>query len=107
MSFQKYLQTISSIDPGAIYVENVRSFMRTTTFLAKFMCEVAVKDRIFEKRIGLVCPNDSCKRIIKSFTNEKEIPATIICHNCESNDEEEFEFDTSKLKRITFYKLRK
>ena len=107
MSFQKYLQTIDAINPGKIYVENVRSFLRVSTFYARFLCELAVQDRIFEKKIGLVCPNSNCNRIIKEFNSEKEIPDTITCTICESNEEEEFTFKTINLKKIKYYKLKK
>lgn len=107
MSFQKYLQTINTINPGKIYVENVRSFLKVSTFYARLLCELAVQDRVFEKKIGIVCPNPNCNRVLKEFSSEKDIPETITCSICESNDEEEFVFKTANLKKVKYYKLRK
>jgi hypothetical protein len=105
MLFQKFLQTISGIDPGKIYVENVRSIMNVSTEHARRICEMAVIDNIFERRIGLVCPNDN--RILREFSNLVEIPEIITCSLCEANEEEESTFETSKLKKIVYYKMKK
>jgi len=103
MLFQKFLQTISGIDPGKIYVENVRSILDVSTEHARRICEMAVIDKIFERKIGLVCPNEN--RVIREFSSLNEIPETITCSLCEANDEEESTFNTSDLKKIVYYKI--
>jgi hypothetical protein len=105
MLLKKYLQTIEALDPGKIYVENIRSFFHVPRYVAKLMCEMAVVDNLFEKRIGLKCPG--CSRIISSYSKESDIPEYITCDICENDDKEEFEFKSSDLQRITFYKLKK
>lgn len=104
MSFQKYLQTISTIDPGKIYVETIRSFMNVSTHRARTLCEMAVMDNLFIRKIGIVCPND--ERIIEEFDSLNEIPDSITCHFCELEGKENCSFKTINLKKVTFYKLK-
>lgn len=103
MLLQRYLKTIESLDPGKIYVENIRAFFRVPTFIAKVMCEMAVVDNLFLPQIGLICPG--CDRIIASYNSEHEIPETIECDICEIEEKDIYEFKTKDLKRINFYKL--
>jgi len=103
MLLQKYLQTIDNIDPGKIYVENVRSLYNLPRFAARLMCEMAVQEHIFTKKIGVVCPN--CNRIIEEFDNINQIPETIYCHICDAEDAEQNTYKTENLKKEEYYKL--
>lgn len=105
MSLLKYLQTINTIDPGNIYVENVRSVLKVSSSSAKLICEMAVQENLFVKQIGLVCPNED--RIIKQFNSYEEIPEEITCQNCEAMEEDVFVFNTSQLRKVEFYQLNK
>ena len=105
MFLQKYLHTIEGIDPGKIYVENVRSLFNISHTLARFICEVAVKDSVFSKQIGLVCPN--CNRVIAHYSSIAKIPQNIVCHICESEEQEQYSFNTTDLQKIEFYQLKK
>lgn len=107
MLLQRYLHTIESINPNKIYVENVRSFFKVPTYVAKLMCEIAVSDRLFTKKIGIVCPNSDCKRIILTFNSYKEIPSEISCSICEADDNLTSTFLTEKLEKVEFYQLNK
>jgi hypothetical protein len=98
------LETISSIDPGKIYIENIRNFLKVSSHKALTFCEMAVTQNVFERRIGIVCPNDG--RVIEEYENENQIPETITCHICELEDREPNTFKTSKVKTIVFYKLK-
>lgn len=105
MSLTKYLNTIKSIDPGHIYIENVRSVLNVSRFRAILLCEMAVSYGTFEKKVGVFCPNED--RIIESYSAESEIPEEIKCFICEALDENDFVFKTNRLRKITFYQLRK
>lgn len=107
MLLEKYLHTIEDINPNKIYVENVRHFLKVPTVMAKLLCEMAVVDRVFIKKTGLVCPNSDCNRIIASYSNSEKLPQEICCDICESNEKENFIFKTSGLKKIEFYQLNK
>ena len=82
MLLQKYLQTIEKINPNKIYVENVRGFFKVPTFVAKLMCEMAVVDKVFIKKIALICSNEDCNRVIASYNSANEIPEIITCSIC-------------------------
>ena len=105
MSLQKYLQTISTIDPGKIYVENITRFMNVSSHKARTFCEMAVRDKLFVRKIGLVCPNDG--RILEEYDNESQFPETITCHICQTEDREPYIFKTKDLQKKVFYKLNK
>ena len=105
MSLQKYLETISTIDPGKIYVENIRSFMKVSSQKARTFCEMAVRERLFVRKIGLICPNE--ERVLEEYDDENQFPETITCHICQAEGKEMYSFKTSELKRIVFYKLNK
>lgn len=103
MSLAKYLQAIKGIDPGKIEVENVRSVLNTSRFNATLICELGVEEGLFNRKIGLVCPNEG--RIIQEFDEDEEIPDHITCRLCENDEREEFEWKTADLRRIEYYTL--
>jgi len=97
------VRKIQKLNPDKIYVENIRSLLHIPTILAKTICEWAVKDKLFIRKTGIVCPN--CKRIIKSYNNpDKHLDESVECLVCES-EERDFIFKTSSLEKIIFYRL--
>jgi hypothetical protein len=104
MSLENYLNTIEAINPGKIFVENVRSVLNVSHKRARLYCEMAVLDKVFEKRLGIVCPQ--CGRIISEFDIHALLPPKISCSVCEHNDEEIFEFETAILQKKVYYKLK-
>lgn len=97
---------ILDTDPDNIYVENIRSFFGTTTRLARFMCDFAVRCGHFTKHVGFICPNDTCKKIITDFPIEQVMyEDNLECLNCLLRDEVEYGWNTSKLEKIEFYRL--
>jgi hypothetical protein len=103
MSFQKYLQIINAIDPGKIYVESIRSILKVSTLKARTICEMAVQDNLFLRKVGVICPNDG--RIIEEYEKESQIPEHITCKICELEDVHPCTFETKDLKTVIFYKL--
>ncbi len=99
-------ELIAKLDPNRIYVENVRSYFHVPYMVAKILCEMAVKEGFFKKKIALVCPNDNCKRIIKTQDSLYGL-SRIKCRNCEANEEDKCEFDISELEKMEFYQLNK
>jgi hypothetical protein len=94
---------LSQIDPERIYVENIRSFYNLPVRVARFLCEMAVKQHFFEKRYGVMCP--TCKRIVSTYETESEIPVKVLCNQCEMLERESSLFEPSKNDIIAFYKL--
>ncbi len=101
----KKLKLLDHTDPDRIYVENVRSFYNIPTFAAKFFCEIAVKERVFKKKIGVICPNDDCGRIITTIDDLAHLPKKVKCDLCELNEKSVFEFTPTKKDTIVFYQL--
>lgn len=105
MSLQQYLQRINNwADPGKIFVESVRSVLQTSRDKAKIYCEMAVRDDVFKKVIGIECPN--CKKILKEYDSLENIPKKISCEICEADDKQVYEWDISELPKLFYYKLK-
>lgn len=102
----KRLDIIEKTDPERIYVENIRAFYNLPRFAAKALCELAIKERIFRKKYGLVCPNDDCKRIIRSYDQNEEIDEEITCLPCQLDEHEQATFNSSDLEKVEYYQLR-
>src|SRR6476620_3245869 len=60
----KRRELIENTDPRRIYVENIRSFFGIPRATARYLCEIAVRQGVFEKRVGYLCGNDDCKRLL-------------------------------------------
>ena len=97
---------IENTDPDRIYVENIRSFFNFPFPIAKLLCEMAVKEKLFIKKIGLLCPNADCGRIIKSYEINERIDKFLTCEQCQLKEEEKNCFLSSELDRIIYYQLR-
>ena len=94
------------IDPDRFYVENIRSFYNLTTPVARFLCELAVKHKLFNKKFGLICPNEECGCIIKSYAPGEPIDDLLTCETCEILGREPYQFSSDSLKRMPYYQLR-
>lgn len=92
-------------DPDHIYVENIRSFFNMPHRIARLMCEMAVREGVLEKMIGLKCPK--CHRIIQSLPYEDVLPETLSCIICEMNEEEEFVYNVQDLQQVIYYRLKR
>ena len=99
----KKLDIIEKTDPDRIYVKNIRAFYNLPYMAARTLCELAVKEHIFKKKIGVLCPND--KQIIKSYDFEEQQDETVTCLQCQLREDERFSFDTKDLDKVTFYQL--
>ena len=97
------LELIERTDPENIYVENIRSFFNMPFRAAKFFCELAVREGVFSKRIGYLCPKD--KNIAQYIETGEAVPEAIVCHICEAEGEESFAFDPAHLQTIEVYSL--
>lgn len=101
----KRLDVISATNPDRIYVENIRSFYNLNTPTAKTLCEMAVKENLFKKRIGVECPD--CGKLITHYNSEKDIPEKIVCDTCLMLENDKHEFKKSEISKIEFYQLNK
>lgn len=118
MLFEKFFRTISSLvpdrwlaadlgalsrlNPDKIYVENVRSVLGTTTARARFICEIAVRQGVFMRRVEVLCPDGS---VGASAPIETELPETVHCWLEENGDLREITLATAQLTKTTFYQF--
>lgn len=100
---EKRLELVNSTDPKRIYVENIRSFFNITTGAANFLCEMAVKQKIFDKYFAVECPQ--CNVIIKSFDDENSIPNDIICEHCQLLEKNKYKFTSKEFLVEKVYRL--
>lgn len=104
---EKKKEIIEITDPDRIYLENIRSFFNFPGFFAKFLCELAVRRGLFNKRLGILCPNEDCKRIIKSYKYGEKIGETFRCKICQSLGKPIHEFNKYQIEKLEFYQLRR
>lgn len=104
-SLDSYAKIVEELNPDRIYVENVRSLLKVPARIAQFICNLAVKSGDFRKRYGVVCPNDSCQRIVLSVNNVKDIPDTIECESCDAEGNEHFSFNKNQVQVLEYYQL--
>jgi hypothetical protein len=100
---QNRLNVLEHTDPNRIYLENIRSFYGVPTFIAKYLCEKAVKKGLFLKRVGVECPNEG--RLIMTVDATESLPERIYCPNCEVLGYDRHEFALSECRQVEFYKL--
>jgi hypothetical protein len=101
----KKANILTRIDPNRIYVENIRSFYNIPTKLAKFFCEMAVKQKYFIKKIAIICPNEDCNRVVVTINNYSEIPKLVKCDQCELLERYPYEFSPTMKDLMEFYQL--
>lgn len=94
---------IEETNPDRIYVENIRSFFHIPFGLAQWLCDEAVREGLFEKRFGLLCPN--CDSMIWDFADGEQPPLHLQCESCQVLDEEKSRCDSSACRKIPFYRL--
>lgn len=118
LSFTKFLDTISRfvpappsgvqdaiarLDPHKIYLENVRSMLGVSSRQARTICESAVRQGVFERKVEIVCPDGS---VAVSTDAESELPKTVRCWREEDGAFELTEMDTNALRKTVFYTLK-
>jgi hypothetical protein len=96
---------IENTNPDRIYIENVRSFFNLPSTIAKLLCDIAVRQNVFRKQIGVLCPNKDCGRIIKTYDSIEEIEEVIECEQCLLKEEDKHSFSKEQIKIIVFYQL--
>jgi hypothetical protein len=115
--FERFLRTISSLfpvdlastheaiaklNPEKIYVENVRSLLDVSTWRARQICETAVRQGVFERRVEVMCPDGA---VAASAATESELPETVRCWAETPDGFEESWVQTALLPKQPFYRL--
>jgi hypothetical protein len=98
-------ELINRTDPRRIYPENIRSFFHIPLPLAQWLLELAVKEGIFQKRIGYLCPNDDCHSMIADVSADEQPFGPLICESCEALERENYVFEPGECRQVVFYRL--
>jgi hypothetical protein len=95
-------EALSRLNPDKFYLENVRSVLGVSSGTAQRICDAAVRQGAFQKRIEVVCPNGA---VAASAADEEGLPETVRCWAEDGGGIEETYFETSALSKTVFYRL--
>jgi hypothetical protein len=94
-------EALARLNPDKFYVENVRNALGVSTRRAQRICDIAVRQGVFEQRIEVLCPDDV---VAASARAESELPPKVRCWD--EQDEVELELETTALRKIVFYRFK-
>lgn len=98
----KLEELILRLNPDKIYLENVRNILGVSTTKAKTICETAVRQGVFSRRVEVLCPDGS---VAASADSEQSLPNFVRCWNEEAGNIQEVELETDGLRRNVYYRL--
>lgn len=98
----KRMRALSEIDPQRIYLENIRVVLGSSSWVARLICETAVRQGIFVRRIQLVCPDGG---VALTVPTEDAIPPMVKCRKEVDGALEESLESSDLLDRIEFYQF--
>lgn len=99
---EKEAQLLARLNPEKFYVENVRSILGVSHASAVRICETAVRQGVFERRVEVMCPDGA---VAASADSEANLPNTVRCWHQEEGHLEAEELPTKDLEKTTFYRL--
>lgn len=94
------LEALSRIDPQHIYVENIRVLLGGSSWVAKLICETAVRQGIFAKRVQVLCPDGA---VAETLNAGQPIPETVRCWKEIDGEAEAVRERTDRLDKIEYY----
>ena len=91
--------------PGRIYVENVRAFLGIPHRAARALCDLAVRQGLFDRCTAIMCPHD--ERVLLEMCDPEggAEPVTLSCEVCEALEIEPFEFKLRDCRAMPFYRV--
>jgi hypothetical protein len=99
---EKEALLLARLNPEKFYGETVRSILGVSHASAVRICETAVRQGVFERRIEVKCPDGA---VAASADSEANLPATVRCLRQEDEHFEAEELPTAQLEKTTFYRL--
>lgn len=99
---EKRAQLLSRLNPDKFYVENVRSILGISYPSALRICETAVRQGLFERRVEVKCPDGV---VAASADTESHLPPVVRCWHIEDGHLEPEMVPTGTLEKTTFYRL--
>jgi len=99
---EKEVQMLSALNPEKFYAENVRHILGVSHASAVRICETAVRQGIFERRVEVICPDGA---VASSADTEDHLPSTVRCWRRDGGFLEPDEIPTKTLEKTVFYRL--
>lgn len=99
---EKEAEMLAKLNPDKFYVENVRSILGVSNAVAVQICETAVRQGVFERRVEVICPDGS---VAASAETESALPETVRCWHEEDGLVESERLPTKQLEKAAFYRL--
>lgn len=93
---------LAQLNPQKIYVENLRSLMDVPKKAAEALCEAAVRQGFFSRKVEVMCPDGS---VAATADKEEDLPAIVSCWVNEDGQVDQVDTPTASLKRTIFYQL--
>lgn len=91
---------LASLDLDKIYLENVRSLLDVSSKRAEQICESAVRQGVFSRKIEVLCPDGSAAI---TANTENELPDSVLCWTEEDGEFVQVKLPTEKLRRLVYY----
>lgn len=98
----RFEEALTKLNPDKIYVENVRSLLDISHERASKLCEIAVRQGVFERRVEVLCPDGT---VAASASSESLLPVTVQCWVEEDGHYEQNEHSTAVLQKMIYYRL--
>lgn len=99
---EKEVEMLSNLNPEKFYAENVRHILGISHASAVRICETAVRQGLFERRVEVMCPDGA---VASSADTEAHLPPTVRCWHQEGGFLEQEELPTETLEKAVFYRL--
>lgn len=93
---------LSALNTDKFYAENVRHILGVPYAIAVGICETAVRQGIFERRVEVLCPDGA---VAASADKEIHLPITVRCWHKDGGFVEQEEIQTKTLEKVVFYRL--
>lgn len=95
-------EALSKLNPDKFYLENVRSLLGVSHQRALELCNSAVRQGFFKRRVEVMCPDGV---VAASADTEEQLPMTVHCLAESEGHLEEIELPTRSLSKIITYSL--
>jgi hypothetical protein len=99
---EKQVQMLTDLNPDKFYIENVRSILGVSHASAVRICETAVRQGLFERRVEVKCPDGA---VAASADTEEHLPPSVRCWHRDEGFLGQDEIPTTTLEKAVFYRL--
>lgn len=95
-------ELLAQLNPDKIYVENVRSLLGVPNKVAVGICETAVRQGFFKRKVEVMCPDGV---VAAEADTEEKLPPRVNCWIEMEGQLEQKEMPTDSLRKMIFYQL--